>query len=267
MLLTNAVAGFTESAFNFQGNDPVIVNVQSTITTNNAFFSTAPDGTSGQIDMLLWTRTNPRRDGDVENDVMAHEWTHGLTTRMTGGGVSTCLDAFEASGLGEGWSDSFADWLAQTSPTLKDFELGVYVFGSNLRTKPYSVDPARNNYTYSLLQQSSNDPHFFGELWAELLHLQLDALVKEYGFASDAHTNPDSTAGNVVWLHLFIDALALQPCNPTFLQARLAWIQADANRYNGANKCLLWGVWAGRGIGINADSSHVDNFDLPADCQ
>ncbi|KZV89804.1 metalloprotease [Exidia glandulosa HHB12029] len=258
--------GFTEEAFNFQGNDPIIVNVQSTIGTNNAFFSTAPDGTSGQIHMLLWTLTTPRRDGDVENDVLAHEWTHGLSTRLTGGGVSTCLNTLESQGLGEGWSDSFADWLAQTSEDLKDFELGAYVFTKGIRTKPYSVDPTINNYTYSLFQQSSTDPHFFGELWAEVLHLQLDALIKEHGFADDAHTNPDSTAGNVVWLHLFIDALALQPCNPTFLQARLAWIQADANRYNGANKCLLWGIFAGRGIGVNADSSHVDNFDLPADC-
>lgn len=42
--------------------------------------------------------------------------------------------------------------------------------------------------------------------------------------------------------HLFIDQLALQPCNPTFLQARDAWIQADVNRFAGANECLLWNV-------------------------
>ena len=41
------------------------------------------------------------------------------------------------------------------------------------------------------------------------------ALVAQHGFTPDAKTQPDGTEGNVVWLHLFIDALAIQPCNPT----------------------------------------------------
>jgi extracellular elastinolytic metalloproteinase len=34
--------------------------------------------------------------------------------------------------------------------------------------------------------------------------------------------------------------------------ARDAWIQADANRYNGANQTLLWNVFASRGLGFDA---------------
>lgn len=54
-----------------------------------------------------------------------------------------------------------------------------------------------------------------GEVWANILHNVYAALVGQYGFAADARTNPSSSAGNAIYLHLFIDALALQPCNPT----------------------------------------------------
>lgn len=112
------------------------------------------------------------------------------------------------------------------------------------------------------------------------------ALVGEHGFSGDAKTNPDGTEGNVVYLHLFIDALSLQPCNPTcklspFLSladpfhgihtlflvvtARAAWIQADQNRYGGANRCLLWAAFASRGLGPNAASFRND-FTVPSDC-
>lgn len=54
-----------------------------------------------------------------------------------------------------------------------------------------------------------------GEVWANMLHNVYAALVASHGFSGIAKTNPTSTAGNAVFLHLFLDALALQPCNPT----------------------------------------------------
>ena len=58
--------------------------------------------------MFIWTITNPNRDGSLENDIPVHEMTHGLTTRLTGGGTSRCLQTTEAGGMGEGWSDALA---------------------------------------------------------------------------------------------------------------------------------------------------------------
>jgi hypothetical protein len=60
--------------------------------------------------------------------------------------------------------------------------------------------------------------HWFadiGEVWANILHNVYAALVTAHGFSTTARTNPAGTEGNIVFLHLFIDALALQPCNPT----------------------------------------------------
>lgn len=71
--------------------------------------------------------------------------------------------------------------------------------------------------------------------------------------------------GNIVFLHLFMDALPIQPCNPTFISARDAWIQADVTRYDGANRCILWTAFASRGLGVNA-ADYEDDSTVPADC-
>jgi extracellular elastinolytic metalloproteinase len=98
-----------------------------------------------------------------------------------------------------------------------------------------------------------------------MLHNVYAALVTAHGWSATAKTDPTSTAGNAVFLHLFLDALALQPCNPTFTSARDAWVQADANRYAGANKCTIWKAFASRGLGVNA-KSYTDDSTVPSGC-
>ncbi|KAG9045613.1 hypothetical protein FS837_005999 [Tulasnella sp. UAMH 9824] len=296
--------GFTEKSYNFQqdngdkggkGEDRVEMQVQAFDGVNNANFATPPDGQSGHCNMYLWTQTNPMRDGDLENDIITHELTHGLTNRMTGGGSGArffasspiprsplslrltfeiesgltcrCLGTTEAGGMGEGWSDTVAFWSEQDCATEKPFTLGSYVYNTpgGIRSVPYSTDMKIDPYTYGTVA-TKNEVHDIGEVWATILIEVYWALVGARGFNADK-ADVSSTAGNVVFLHLFVDALALQPCNPTFVDARDAIIEADKNRYNGANKCLLWNAFAKRGLGVNAmKGKYVDNKDVPQGC-
>src|SRR6266702_4093364 len=48
-----------------------------------------------------------------------------------------------------------------------------------------------------------------------MLHNVYAPLVTAHGWSGTARTNPGGAEGNIVFLHLFIDALLLQPCNPT----------------------------------------------------
>ncbi|KAI1785077.1 Fungalysin metallopeptidase-domain-containing protein [Ganoderma leucocontextum] len=267
--------GFTEAAFNFQtdnfgnggkGNDRVTVSVQDTAGTDNADFSTPPDGQSGHMRMFLWDLTSPDRDGALENDIIAHENTHGLTNRMTGGGTGRCLQTTEAGGMGEGWSDAFAEWTTHTNSSVPDFILGAYVIddSAGIRTHPYSTSATVNPLRYSSVK-TLDEVHNIGEVWANMLHNVYAALVGAHGFADTARTDAGGTAGNVAYLHLFVDALALQPCNPTFVSARDAWIQADADRFAGANECLLWNAFASRGLGVNA-ADYDDDSSVPSGC-
>ncbi|KAJ7914081.1 Fungalysin metallopeptidase-domain-containing protein [Mycena leptocephala] len=127
-------------------------------------------------------------------------------------------------------------------------------------TVPAACTPGRTNLRH------------IGAVWANMLHNVHAALVDAHEFLKTARTDPTGSEGNVIWLHLFIDALALQPCqpdlnnrNPVILQARDAWIQADQNRYAGANKCLLWKTFASRGMGFNT-FDYTDDFSVPAGC-
>ncbi|KAF9261835.1 hypothetical protein L218DRAFT_988704 [Marasmius fiardii PR-910] len=268
--------GFNEKTFNFQysnfgkggaGGDPVLISVQDASGTNNANFATPPDGQSGICRMYIWTYTRPNRDGVMENDIPVHEMTHGLTNRMTGGGTGRCLQTREAAGMGEGWSDAVADWFAHSNSfSITDFVMGQWVTNSprGIRSYPYSTSTTTNPLRYSSIA-TLNEVHAIGEVWANILHNVYAALVTQRGWSATARTNAGTTEGNVVFLTLLVEGLALQPCNPTLPQARDAWIQADLNNYKGINRCLLWKAFASRGLGVGA-ANYIDSTAIPADC-
>ncbi|KAF8886764.1 Fungalysin metallopeptidase-domain-containing protein [Infundibulicybe gibba] len=274
--------GFTEKSFNFQtnnfgkggrGNDRIKMHVQDDLGVNHARFITPPEYLIALF-RYIWDHTLPRRDGAMDNGVIIHEFTHGITDRMTGGGTARCLQTLEAGGLGEGWSDAMAEW-AQQKPILPGLPLPDYVIGRyftgravGLRSHPYSVSKRvvriTNPLRYSSIK-TLNQVHAIGEVWANILHNVYAALVEKHGFSENAKTDPTTSEGNVVFMHLFIDALSIQPCNPTFVNARDGWIQADKNRYAGTNRCLLWTVFASRGLGVKAANS-VDDSSVPRNC-
>ncbi|KAG8692582.1 hypothetical protein FRC08_009678, partial [Ceratobasidium sp. 394] len=255
--------GFTEAAYNFQNsnygkggkeNDRVLVSVQDASGKNNANFATPPDGQPGQMRMYTWTLTTPNRDGALENDIVVHEMTHGISNRLTGGGTGACLQTTEAGGMGEGWSDAMADITECKVTPVPNFTLGSYVTNDpkGIRSHPYSTNMDTNPLTYGSLA-TKTEVHDIGEVWAVTLHGVLAALVDEYGLSDPKELkDPQGAKGNNIMLRLFIEGLKLQPCNPTFISARDAIIQADVNQYGGANKCLLWKAFAKRGLGLDA---------------
>src|SRR6266404_5398586 len=164
---------------------------------------------------------------------------------------------------------------------------------SNSVTNPLRYSDLRGEYdpyrTHTLflprISHSAETRVGMGEVLANILHNVYAALVAAHGWSSRAFTDPTTMEGNVVFYHLFFDALLLMPCPPTcepnFLllclavltdmgrtvrSTRDAWIQADANRYGGANKCVLWQVFASRGLGTLATKSYTDDMTIPPEC-
>ena len=113
-----------------------------------------------------------------------HEFTHGTTNRLTGGGTGLCLQTTEASGLGEGRSDTFAFVTEQKSAKPVDFVVGPYVFNNlgGLRSRPCSISKSVNPYTYARLRLLS-EVHDIGEVWANMLVNVYYPLVRKYGFS------------------------------------------------------------------------------------
>ncbi|KAL2912347.1 decapping endonuclease targeting mRNA [Polyrhizophydium stewartii] len=270
--------GFTEAAGNFQvdnfgkggqGNDAVTVSVQDPNGTDNADFSTPADGQAPLMRMFVFTATTPNRDGGLENPIPLHEYTHGISNRLTGGSATgQCLETTESGGMGEGWSDFVALVVTakSTDTGTQAIPVGTYVENNTagIRSYPYSTSLTTNPLKYSSLA-SRTEVHDIGEVWVELLWEVYWNLVNKYGFSTNLY-DAKSTAGNVVALQLVIGGMMAQPCNPTIIQARDAILTADQTYYGGKNKCDIWAGFAKRGAGFSATTTKTDKFDLPAEC-
>ena len=74
--------------------------------------------------MYIFNGPAPDRDGDLDAEIVLHEYTHGLSNRRVGGGVG--ISALQSAGMGEGWSDFYP--LALLSEPGDDVN-GVYASG------------------------------------------------------------------------------------------------------------------------------------------
>jgi extracellular elastinolytic metalloproteinase len=135
--------------------------------------STPPDGQAGKIAMFLFDMTKPQRDGSLANDIPMHEFTHGLSNRLTGGANKAgCLAGGESGGMGEGWSDAVAMFVSRTANNTRteDIIIGQYVIGqeSGIRRHPYSTSLETNPYLFSTLNKM-REVHDIGEVWAAMM--------------------------------------------------------------------------------------------------
>ncbi len=245
---------------------------------NNASFSTRADGNSPILRMFLWfTPTPPERDGSLCNDIITHEFGHGISKRLTGGPANE-LVLINDEQMGEGWSDFFAlvftakpGDTASQSRGIATWAMSQPLDGNGIRTKPYSTDFDVNPYTYDRIKETEG-PHRLGEVWAAMLWELYWALVEEHGFNPNL-SDDWTTGGNLLALRLVIDGLKLQPEFPGFVDGRDAILLADQNLTGGANQCAIWRAFARRGLGLSADqglsSDRYDGreaFDSPTAC-
>ena len=264
--------GFTEAAGNMQasnygrgglGGDPVEVQFAQ---NDGSFMTFTPDGTRSQ--MTLGTRgASPRRTAALDAGLIAHEYGHGLSSRLVGGG-GACLDD---GNIGEGWSDFLALVTTARGAAPADETRGAFTYylgqppdGPGARGLPYSTDMTINPWTYA---DSFGSPqvHFTGSRWAAILWEVHWNLVRVHGFNPDV-SGDWRTGGNNLALRLMVDALKMTPCEPGFVDGRDAFLAADLNLTGGANRCAIWRGFAKRGLGAGAVQDASEAFDLPSAC-
>ncbi|KAJ1982223.1 hypothetical protein H4R35_000394 [Dimargaris xerosporica] len=268
--------GFDEAAGNFQedngnhggqGLDAVVAYGLDGSSYYESQFVTPPDGLKPTLYMSLWAPPNDsdnpmdRRDSSFDSSILIHEFSHGLSSRLTGGSASAdCLSFGNGRALGEGWSDAISVILRlKAGDTRRNSAkvIGGYVsHGGNLRTYPYSVDPRINPFTFDDLNSLAWDNIYDrGQVWATMLLEMYWNLVERYGY----HRRWSSASmrhGNTLALQLIIDGLTLQPCRPSFITARDAILHADVLLTRGRNQCLIWKAFAKRGLGVQAKENN-----------
>lgn len=224
------------------------------------------------ISLELPPETGPEfLSGSFDNGTIIHEYTHGISNRLTGGPNTTlCLDNNEQ--MGEGWSDFFALALTAQNSDVGEMPRGISTHlqrepndGKGIRNYPYSTDMNINPYTYKDIG-NERIPHGIGSVWCAMIWDMFWAMVDQYGFSNDVY---NGDLGNNRAIQLVMDGMKMQPCEPGFVDARDAILQADQIRYGGANQELLWEVFARRGLGYSAEQGSTDGvdafqaFDLP----
>lgn len=292
--------GFIEAARNFQNDnfgrggaaaDRISAEAQDSLLSNNANFSTPTDGARARYQASIWTATTPDIDGALDQDVLLHEFTHGMSERLIGNGAG--MDGTHADGLGEGWGDCAALFLQAQAGDDPDAVYPVGEYSTNgtspdnhyygIRRFPYArmsslggpmnrphnpltfadIDPAQASLLDGAFPpRSGSNPnitlqHNVGEIWCSALFEIHALMIERHGFA----------VGNAQMLQAMVDGMKLTSLDPDFLDARDAFIAAAANSPGSDNSPLAWRGFAIRGMGLGAsvgpDDAVVESFEAP----
>ncbi len=270
---------------NMGGTDATITIPSILITNAEGEFIKTKLAAATTVNVDL--RADTKYDGSFDNGIVAHEYGHGISNRMTGTGYNCLNSNADKEQMGEGWSDFFALMLTNRPGDNATVARGIGTYASGqtttalgIRPAKYSPDFAVNNYTYGrtngMEYTNQNgvlvpDVHSIGFVWATMLWDLNWKYVEKYGYASDVTANANSGSARV--LQLVTDALKLQTCNPTFIDGRNAILQAELATTGGVDKCMIWRVFAKRGLGSGATAGSMTNindqtesFTLPEGC-
>ena len=238
VIIANNIEG---SAFSGGGTDRKVKIPSAMVTLADGNALRAQLGASARL------RTNPnpplRLDGDLDTDIVYHEYGHGLTWRMIGN-----MSGPLAGALGEGASDVLA-FLVNG-----DDRIGEYSFGDPLgiRRQPYA------NYAGSYATTVTGaEVHNDGELYAAAMYRVLTNYLAAGLTAADVLDD---------WVH----GHDFTPAAPAFENMRDGMLQAAP----AARDCLIWEAFAHYGIGVGATGKAsksgtltiTESFAKPATC-
>ena len=210
-----------------------------------------------------------QKDGDVDNGIVCHEYTHGISNRLTGGPSQAACVA-NAENMGEGWSDYYSLMMTQNWATsgLNDgftkpramgtYAIGQPVSGSGIRSQKYCTDMTVNTKVYAAFIPAES--HDRGEIWCAVLWDMTWAIIEQVGSISPNLFDANAGGGNIIALKLVTEGMKLQPCGPGFIDGRDAIIQADINLYGGAHLCAIREAFRRRGMGPNASQGSPESI-------
>ncbi|GGY52182.1 M36 family metallopeptidase [Parvularcula lutaonensis] len=235
-------AGFDEAAGNFQednfgrggaGSDSVNAEAQDGGGVNNANFATPSDGYNPRMQMYLWNLTSPYRDGDLDSDIVYHEYGHGLTWRMIGS-----MSGSVSGAIGEGMGDVLALLIND------DDRVGEYSTND-----PAGIRSARyTNYNRTLGDRTGTSVHYDGEIYAGAIWR-----LKEI-FNANGLSNYDL-------LDTLVEGMNFTAPGPDYIDMRNGILDAAPS----SQDCFVWQAFADFGMGSGATMSS-ESFALPSTC-
>jgi hypothetical protein len=182
-------------------------------------------------------------DGDLDSDIVWHEYGHGLTWRMIGR-----MSGPMSGAIGEGMSDVLAV-IVNDDDAVAEYSAST---STGLRSARYG------NFTRTYGSVQGSEVHFDGEVYGAIGW----RLWKNF---QNAGYNQDGV------LSLLVHGMNYTPSQPTFENMRDGILAAAQNR---DEQCMVWEAFAHFGVGSGANGqvqgSRVvvkESFTVPAICR
>ena len=199
-----------------------------------------------------------QRDGDLDADIVAHEYCHGLTWRMIGS-----MGGPVSGAIGEGMGDVCSILMTAVgedgSLTPGADTVGEYSFDSSNGIRRQRYD-GYNLVTYGTIPWT--EVHNDGEMYAAIGWRMLELF---------GTSRKDDLFGYLV------DGMNYTPAGPTYEKMRDGILQSIANSPDARrdDDCLVWNAFAQYGVGVGASATVskkgvvtvVESFDLPRGCR
>ena len=239
-IVDRGACDFTVKVLNAQNAGAIAVVIANNVTSNPF----GPGGTNRKVKIASGmvsqadgaalralgavsarVRTNPtpalRLDGDLDSDIVFHEYGHGLTWRMIGS-----MSGPMSGAIGEGASDTVAFLLNG------DDRIGEYSFADPLgiRRQAYA------SYVGSYKDVTGGEVHNDGELYAAAMYQVLENYLAAGLSSTDA-------------LDDFVDGMNFTPAAPAMEDMRDGMLAAAPTD----RACLIWSGFAQYGMGVGAD--------------
>jgi hypothetical protein len=185
-------------------------------------------------------------DGDLDSDIVWHEYGHGLTWRMIGR-MSSILSA----AIGEGMADVLSVVVND------DPEVAEYSVSDPLGLRSESYEGYSRTYGDIVGQQI----HFDGEVYGAIGW----DLWKQYR---------DSGLGRAAILADLVGGMNFTPADPSFEQMRDGILKGQVASGHADRACLVWNSFAKYGVGVGARAKVkggktivvTETFTKPAAC-
>lgn len=184
-----------------------------------------------------------QKDGDLDSDIVYHEYGHGLTWRMIGG-----MSGPVAGAIGEGMSDGVSLLING------DDVVGEYAFSNPLGIRRFRYE----GYPLTYGSVEGAEVHDGGEVYAAIVW----DLMNRFG----------SARRDELFTYL-VDGMNFTPATPAFEDMRDGVLSAVAAGPQPLDRCTVWAAYAKFGVGVgaratvaNGAATIVESFAMPADC-
>jgi extracellular elastinolytic metalloproteinase len=183
-----------------------------------------------------------QRDGDLDSDIVYHEYGHGLTWRMIGR-----MSGAMSGAIGEGMSDVLSI-IINENDRVAEYSASDPI---GIRSAPYT------NYPRTYGDVAGTGVHFDGEVYAAIGWRLLE-IFQANGLSKD------------LLLDYIVDGMNFTPAAPSFEDMRDGILQSASGS---GHECLIWQAFAQYGVGVGAKGSAkgssvavTESFAVPAQC-